>query len=56
MPNRPAPFKQADVTRALKGWAAAGLSEPRVECRPDGTIILTPAGQNEGKAPNDFDE
>jgi hypothetical protein len=40
MNNRPAAFKQIDVTRAAKGVAAAGLSVGRVEIDRDGKIII----------------
>lgn len=33
-------FRQADVTRALKGAVAAGFVEPRLILHPDGTIEL----------------
>lgn len=33
-------FRQADVTRALKGAVAAGFAEPRLIIHPDGTIEL----------------
>ncbi len=44
MSNRPAAFKQADLTRALKGVAAAGMQVARVIVRPDGGIEIIPAG------------
>jgi len=44
MANRPAPFKQVDVTRAVKGAVAAGLSVGRVEIGRDGTIIVIALG------------
>lgn len=44
MSNRPAPFKQADLTRALKGVAAAGMRVARVIVRPDGGIEIIPEG------------
>lgn len=40
MPNTPAAFKQADVTRACKGVAAAGLPVVGVEIDRDGRIIV----------------
>lgn len=33
-------FRQADVTRALKGAIAAGFLEPRLIIWPDGSIEL----------------
>ncbi len=36
----PAPFKQVDVTRALKGAVAAGVEVGRVEIEPDGKIVV----------------
>ena len=33
-------FRQADVTRALKGAIAAGFTEPRIVIQPDGTIEI----------------
>lgn len=41
MANRRALFAQADVARALRGAAAAGI-EAMVEVRPDGAIRIIP--------------
>jgi len=38
--NRPARFKKTDVTRALKGAAAAGAKVSRVEIGGDGQLVL----------------
>ncbi len=35
-----AKFKQADLTRAIKGAKAAGVSVEKVEIVPDGTIKI----------------
>lgn len=44
MANTPASFKQADVTRAVKGAVAAVLSVGRVEIDRDGKIIVIALG------------
>lgn len=36
-------FTQGDLTRAVKGAAAAGLPIARVEIAPDGKIVLVAA-------------
>lgn len=36
----PAPFKQVDVTRAVKGAVAAGVEVGRVEIEPSGKIVV----------------
>lgn len=41
MTRRALPFRQAEVTRAVKGALAAGLEIGRVECGLDGRIIIT---------------
>ena len=40
MPRGPVAFKQADVSRAVKGVKAAGVPVGRVEILPDGRIIV----------------
>lgn len=57
MPNRPALFKQVDVTRAVKGYLAAGLSVGAVRIEQDGAITVTTLGNsdNSGDIKNDWD-
>lgn len=43
MSARPAPFRQADLARALKAAAAAGLDVGRVEIDPSGKIVIVTA-------------
>jgi hypothetical protein len=40
MTTRPVTFKQHDVSRALKGAAAAGLEVGRIEIDPSGKIVI----------------
>lgn len=40
MSRRPSPFKQVDVTRALKGVKAAGVVIGRLEIDKHGTIVI----------------
>jgi hypothetical protein len=47
-------FKQADVSRALKGAHKAGLSLSRVEIDLDGKIVLVP-NVSTVEAPNELD-
>ncbi|WP_372425840.1 hypothetical protein [Salinarimonas chemoclinalis] len=53
MPRRPAPFTQADVARAVKGAASAGLRVGRVEIAPDGRIIVVSAEAAAPREPSD---
>jgi hypothetical protein len=48
-------FRQADVTRALKGAKAAGFSEVRLIIQPDGTmeLIATEDGTTHGNVRHD---
>ena len=43
MSRRPATFRQADITRAVKGARAAGVDITQVEIDKDGRIILVAA-------------
>lgn len=38
--SRAARFRQADLTRAVKGARASGLSVQRVEIDPNGKIVI----------------
>lgn len=49
MARAPAPFRQADITRAVRGVTAAGVAVGRIEVAPDGRIVMFAAG--EGSAP-----
>jgi len=40
MPRRPAPFRERDVVKALKGARAAGIEIARIEIDPVGKIVL----------------
>ena len=56
MSNRPATFKQVDVTRALKGAVAAGVAVGGFKIDPrTGEIVVFAAGQSDDKAFNPCD-
>ena len=55
MANARATLKQAELTRYLKAWRAAGFAAPRVEIRPDGTAIIVPSEDKTGDGKNDWD-
>lgn len=55
MAARRAPFRQANVHRAVKGAMAAGFKVGRIEVGPDGRIILVTAGDGEIEPASDFD-
>lgn len=56
MANRPAPFKQVDVTRAIKGAVAAGLDVGgfKIDVRT-GDIVVFVAGAKNSPVVNDWD-
>lgn len=37
----PSPFRERDITRALKGARAAGIEVARVEIEKDGKIVIS---------------
>jgi hypothetical protein len=55
MARVPATFKQADVTRALRGAVAAGVEVARIEidARTGNIVILTPRVPSVSVAPYD---
>lgn len=55
MSNRPASFKQVDVTRAAKGVVAAGLKVGRIEIDRDGKIVVYTGEADASRAANDWD-
>jgi hypothetical protein len=48
MSNRPATFRQVDISRAVRGATAAGLAVGRVEIDPTGKIVLVAATEPRG--------
>ena len=56
MARGPATFKQADVTRALRGVAAAGVQVARIEidARTGNIVMLTPRAPNVPDGPYDM--
>lgn len=56
MTNRPARFKQVDVTRAVKGAVAAGLNVGRVEIdQRTGKIVVFSIGATVDETSNPCD-
>ena len=59
MPRRPATFRQADLTRAIKAALAAGLQIASAAITRDGDIRLSFAvagvASSEPNEPNDWD-
>ena len=60
MSPRPATFRQADLVRALKAAAAAGMRIARVEINSTtGRIVITPTCRSkpdDDQGPNEWDE
>jgi len=52
MSRRAATFRQADVTKAVKAVAAAGVEIQRIEVARDGKIVIV-TGKAEPAAPQD---
>lgn len=55
MSSRATVFKQADVTRAVKGVQNAGLEVARVQVDPGGVIVVV-AGKADGGSSNSMDQ
>lgn len=56
MANTPAPFKQVDVTRAIKGAVAAGLDVSGVKIdAKTGEIVVFVGGAKNSPDVNDWD-
>ncbi|MGY2995828.1 hypothetical protein [Mesorhizobium sp. URHB0026] len=57
MSNRSAPFRQADLSRALKAWLAAGLEVGRAEIDPStGRIVILPLRKGQAADPENRNE
>lgn len=50
MPTRNATFRQSQVTRAIKGVVAAGVSIRQVEVETDGRIVIVASDGEESQA------
>lgn len=56
MTNTAAPFKQIDVTRAVKGMAAAGVEVGAAIIEPGGRIVVVARGQDMPTGKTDIDK
>lgn len=57
MARAPVPFRQADVTRAVRGVTAAGLKVARVKVAPDGSVeVFAGEGSPSVVPTNDLDK
>lgn len=52
----PSPFRQSDVTRALRGAKAAGVEVGRVEIEPGGKIVVYTAATTPAEPQSDLDK
>jgi hypothetical protein len=50
-----APFRQADISRAVKGATAAGLSVSKVEIDQNGKIVIVSGEGKPAEAPTPFE-
>lgn len=56
MATRAATFKQSDLTRAVRGVAAAGVRVGRVEIDPNGKIVVMAETVSAASASSSWDE
>jgi hypothetical protein len=54
--KRQVAFKQADVTRAIKGAIAAGMKVARAEIDQSGRIVVVSPSEETMKPANDLDK
>jgi hypothetical protein len=55
-PSRHVRFKQADLTRAIRGVEKAGARWGRIEIAKDGNIVILPAGVAPEQDHNPWDD
>ncbi len=56
MPRGPSTFRQADLTRAVRGVRNAGVEVTRAEIGKDGKIVIIVGGVNDTKERTPDDE
>ena len=56
MSNSKATLRQAELERYLRAAIRAGIESPRVEIKPDGTVIMTPTTVLKNEGDNDWDK
>lgn len=56
MAKRPVPFRQIDVTRALRAARAAGVEISRVEIDRDGNIVIVSGRPGGSPAANETEQ
>lgn len=56
MTPRPAPFKQIDVTRAIRGAAAADMQVAAAYITPEGGIVIIAKGEQVTSAKGDIEK